>query len=259
MPYRTYTNPDEQYAGTAFDPYTGRLNGAQLVMQWMARREAEKQKKKQETWDVEDRELKKRLTEAQISNYYETKPTPVPKPVSKVSPIQVKSLMKRLNYPEEAIAEVDTMNEPALKETWGKLQDHFKQITSSGGRVPATAATAKGRLQLTRLKYALDTVKERKARFTGALTQLYANPEKSMLVQEQISEYEKRLEEIEKQQGEIASMMNNIDESGELTEDQFIKLNTILKFGRSYTPYRPKTPPKTDAEKKLPPGFTIKK
>jgi hypothetical protein len=31
-------------------------------------------------------------------------------------------------------------------------------------------------------------------------------------------------------------MMSNIDESGELTEDQFAKLNTILKFKSSYRP-----------------------
>jgi hypothetical protein len=63
MPYRTYTNPDEQYAGTAFDPYTGRLNGAQLVMQWMARRKQEKEDKSKEAWEKIAREIEKENAE----------------------------------------------------------------------------------------------------------------------------------------------------------------------------------------------------
>ena len=249
----------EQYGGTAFDPLTGRLNGGQLVMQVLNQIAALKEKKQQGEWDIEDRDLNKRYKEAQIGNLQEPNYTPkVEKPISQVSPVQVKTMMKRLGYPDEAITEVDTMNDVALKDTWGKLQDHFRQITSGGGKVPSKAATAKGRLQQQQLKNALDVVKARGTRYNAALSQLYANPDKATLAQDKILEYETTLDDIEKQMGEIASMMNNIDESGELTEQQFAQLNTILKFKRSYKPYRPAAP-KTEAEGKLPPGFTIQK
>ena len=233
MAYRTYTDPAQQYQGSAFNPMTGRLDGGQLVMQFMNRMMAEKQRKQEEQWGIEDRDLQKRLTEAQISNYMETTPPKPVAPISNVTSAQVKALMKRLSYPQEAIDEVDTMNDVARKETWAKLQDHFKQITTSGGKVPATAATARGRLQQARLKAALDTVKSRKTFISGGLTQLYSDPEKAMLGAELITKLRAELEAIERQEGEIASMMNNIDESGELTEQQFAQLNTILKFGRS--------------------------
>ena len=125
MPYYGRTDPAEYYAqGGQFDPFTGRLNGGNLVMQFINQLQAIKQQKQQQQWAEEDRELKKRLTEAQIRNYDEPNKAE-PKPMSRVSPVQVKSLMGRLGYPEESIAEVDTMNEPALKDTWAKLQSDF--------------------------------------------------------------------------------------------------------------------------------------
>ncbi len=255
--YRGYSDPAEQYAGTSFDPYTGRLNAGQLVAQFMARMAAEKQRKQAEQWEVEDRDLNKRVKEAQIRNYDETAPPKEAKPTSKVTPAAVKNMMKRLDYPDEVIAEVDSMNEPALAASWAKVQTDFAARQQAGMRVPRTASTPRGKLQQAQLKSALDVVKGRKTRFNDALSRLYANPEKSILSEGRIAEYEKALDEIERQEGEIASMMNNIDESGELTEQQFMRLNTILKFKMSYNPYRPKPKTGTDAEKKLPPGFTI--
>ena len=74
MPYNRYGGPEEYYqqGSSNFDPYTGRLQGGNMVLEFLARIAGQKEKKKQEGWDVEDRELKKRLTEAQISNYGET-------------------------------------------------------------------------------------------------------------------------------------------------------------------------------------------
>jgi len=262
--YGRYSDPADQYQGTAFNPYTGRLNGAQLVMQFLSRMEADKRKKKEAGWELEDRDLKKRYTEAQISNLYETRPTPEPKPISNVTATQVKSLMGKLGYPEEVITEVDSMNDIARRDTWGKLQDHLKSLQLQGAKIPRTAATPKGKQQAAALKSALDVVQRRLAPITGALTQLYSNPEHAMLSQERISWLEKEQEKINEQVGAIASMINNIDESGELTDQQFVQLNTILKYQRTYRPYPKreppkKEPPKTEAEKKLPAGFTIQK
>jgi hypothetical protein len=237
-----------------FNPYTGRLNTGNMVLEFLARVAGQKEKAKQDEWAVEDRDLNKRVKEAQIRNYDEVAPVKAATPTSKVSPVMVKSLMKRLSYPDEAVLEVDTMNDPALKDTWAKLQQDFATRMNTGLRVPNTAATPKGKQQVLTLKAAAETVKGRKARYSGALTQLYANPDKGMLVTDKIKEYESALEKIEEQEGEIVSMMNNIDESGELTEEQFKRLNTILKFRASYQPM-PKF--KNDATNKLPAGYTI--
>lgn len=245
-----------------FQPGPDFYGGVMSFYQNLKNSKNEKEAKAVAEWE---RMLKERLTEAQINNLNEPNQRPVvDKPISKVTPVQVKTLMKRLGYPEEAITEVDSMNDPALRDTWGKLQDHFKILQTQGMKVPTTPATTKGRLQLMRLKYAQDLVEKRKATYSGALTQLLANPDKAMLTPGITEELQKKIDEIDTQAGEIASMMNNIDESGELTEDQFMKLNTILKFKSSYKPYIPTNPkptpkPKTDAEKKLPEGFTIQK
>lgn len=261
MPYRNYVDPTEQYQGTAFNPYTGRLDGAQLVMQFLARREQEKQKKKQAEWDIEDRDLKKRVAEAQISNYYETKPTPEPKPISKVSPVQVKSLMKRLSYPDEVITEVDTMNDVALRDTWGKLQDHLKSLQLQGMKIPKTNLTAKGKFHAAQLKSALEIVRSRKKVPESALIQLLGNPDKGMLSGDKIKELQETAEEIEFQEGEIGAMMNTLDENGELSEKQLRDLLVILKWKKRFKAMPKITPaqPKTEAEKKLPAGFTIQK
>ena len=74
MPYRNNGGPEDYYdQSSAFNPYTGRLNGGQLVMQFLQRMQAEKDRKKQAGWDVEDREMNKRVKEAQIRNLDETR------------------------------------------------------------------------------------------------------------------------------------------------------------------------------------------
>jgi hypothetical protein len=74
MPYRSYggSDPAEQYAGTPFDAFTGRLNGGALVMQVINQLAALKKQKQQEGWEVEDRDINKRYKEAQMSNLGET-------------------------------------------------------------------------------------------------------------------------------------------------------------------------------------------
>jgi hypothetical protein len=261
MPYRNYGGPEDYYGqDSGFDPYTGRLNGGQLVMQFLQRLQAEKDRKKQAGWDVEDREMNKRVKEAQIRNYDETTPVKAVEPKSDISPVMLKSIMKRLDYPEESILEVDTMNQPARAAAWAKAQGDFAARQLQGLKVPKTAASQKGKLQQAQLKAALDTVKSRGTRYNAALSQLYANPDKGMLVQDKIEQYEKMLDDIERQSGEIASMMNNIDETGELSEDQLRDLNLILKWKVTYRNTRRPIPgAATDAEKKLPPGFVIQK
>lgn len=252
MPYYNNDPGPEiaQASGGVFNPYTGRLNGAALVMNFLNQIEAGKRKKKEEAWELEDRDLNKRYKEASIRNLDEVKPTPEPKPVSKVSPLMVKSLMKRLDYPEESIQEVDTMNDPALSSTWGKLQDHIKTLQTQGLKIPKTAPTQKGKLQQAQLRSALGVIKDRGTRYNSALSQLYANPDKGMLASGQIAEYEGILDELERQSGEVAAMMNSLDENGELSEEQLRDLFLILKWKRRYRtiPKGPTDAPKSKAE-----------
>ena len=259
MPRYGYSyGPEDYYQQGGFDPYTGRLNGGQLVMQVLNQIAGNKRKKKEEAWELEDRALNKRYKEAQISNFLEVPPAKEIKPTSKVGAGMVKNMMKKLDYPDEVIAEVDTMNEPALAQAWAKTQEDFAARQRAGMRVPKTAASQKGRIQYQQLKAALDVVKARKKVPEGALIQLQADPEKTMLAASSIQQLQEQVARLEEQEGTIASMMNNIDESGELTEEQFKQLNTILKFRTTYRPFVPQKP-KTEAEKKLPQGFTIQK
>jgi hypothetical protein len=79
-----------------------------------------------------------------------------------------------------------------------------------------------------------------------------------MLSESRIEQLQGQAEEVERQEGEIAAMMNSVDEAGELSEEQLRDLNLILKWQVRYrTTQRPL--PKTEAEKKLPPGFSIQK
>ena len=97
MPRYYGGGPEDYYGpGSGFDPMTGRLQGGQLVMQVLNQIAGNKRRKQEEAWELEDRDTNKRYKEAQISNLYETKPTPEPKPASKVSPLMLKSMMKRL-------------------------------------------------------------------------------------------------------------------------------------------------------------------
>ena len=63
MAYRTYTDPAQQYQGSGFDPYTGRLQGGQLVMQFMNRMREEQERKKAEQTEGEDRQWQAMLRE----------------------------------------------------------------------------------------------------------------------------------------------------------------------------------------------------
>jgi hypothetical protein len=73
MPY--YNDPSSDIAAGMqgnFNPMTGRLNAGNMVLEFLARLAGQKEKAKQDEWAVEDRDLKKRLVEAQIGNYAET-------------------------------------------------------------------------------------------------------------------------------------------------------------------------------------------
>jgi hypothetical protein len=56
MPYRTSSGPEDYYQqGSNFDPYTGRLQGGNMVLEFLARLAGQKEKAKQDEWAVEDR------------------------------------------------------------------------------------------------------------------------------------------------------------------------------------------------------------
>lgn len=72
MPRYGYgSDSQEQYQGTPFDALTGRLNGGQLVMQVLNQIAALKDKKQQNEWDIEDREINKKYKEAATANLLE--------------------------------------------------------------------------------------------------------------------------------------------------------------------------------------------
>ena len=133
MPYSRYgqTDPTEQYQGSAFNPMTGRLSGAQLVMEFLARQEMEKQKKQQAGWDVEDREMKKKLTEAQMGNLDEvTAPRPVAQKGYKLPASTLKEVSKYHGFTDES--------------EYGSYDPQFQQDMAKEYMDAKTAATARG-------------------------------------------------------------------------------------------------------------------
>jgi hypothetical protein len=68
MPNYRYgqVDPTEQYQGSSFNPMTGRLNGAQLVMEFINRMQADKERKQQEQWALQDRAFQEQLRPLQL-------------------------------------------------------------------------------------------------------------------------------------------------------------------------------------------------
>ena len=75
MPYYGRTSdPGDYYTGGQdqnFDPMTGRLLGGQLFMQFMNQLQSLKDQERKRKWEIEDRDLNKRLIEARIKDYEE--------------------------------------------------------------------------------------------------------------------------------------------------------------------------------------------
>jgi len=86
MPYnnRYPGGPEDYYqqSGSNFNPYTGRLDGGNMVLEFLARLAGQKEQKKQAEWDIEDRDVKNDYLRAQSENLRETKPTPQQKMTS---------------------------------------------------------------------------------------------------------------------------------------------------------------------------------
>jgi hypothetical protein len=57
MPYSRYTSGPEDYyqQGSNFDPYTGRLNGGNMVLEFLARVAGQKEQKQKDQWAIQDR------------------------------------------------------------------------------------------------------------------------------------------------------------------------------------------------------------
>lgn len=71
MSPRYYGNNDqsEYYQDSGFNPYTGRLNGGQLVMQVLNQIAALKRKKTEEGWELEDRAAQQTARDLQTKKY----------------------------------------------------------------------------------------------------------------------------------------------------------------------------------------------
>jgi hypothetical protein len=230
---------------------TGRLNGAQLVMEFINRVQADKEKKKQAQWDIEDRELKKKLTEAQISNYYETSPSRQPAQKGyKVPPQTLKEVANYFKFPESEWGQYD----PEMQKDMVA-----KYLTIKGQKPNAVKPpTPKGVEQAKKLKIAMDLVAKRKAPYVAGLSQLYGNPDKEALFPERTSYLQRQVDLIDEQAGAIALMLATLEDKGELSDEDAKKLDSILRFRSMYRPpQKKKEEKKTEAESKLPPGFQI--
>jgi hypothetical protein len=232
-------------------------------MQFLQRLQAEKDRKKQAGWDVEDRELNKRYKEAQITNLNEPNIAP-PKPIklpSNVTPKMVKSFMGRLGYPQEAIDGVDDMTPEDLFKTWEDVQKAYNSQTLAGKKIPAKPPTPKGAFQAKKLDADAKRMAEAGRMYAVAWQSVAGGPN-AMLMTRELAEYRRIAENFQDAANEIMAMKDRIDDEGELSEQDYAKLQALLKVTAATRTKNTPTPsdkPKTDAEKKLPPGFVIQK
>jgi hypothetical protein len=210
---------------------------------------------KQQRAQIEaDRAWQKKMYEADLAIRGQEKPQ---KPLFNITPEAVKSFAKEIGYPDSALAGIESWSQPALDKTWADLNDTYRSLKVQGliqaGKKPATA---RGKQQLASLNTAAKMVEARIAPYKTALGQLMSNPQLEIYAPERSGELQKRISELDAMAGEIESMKNNLDETGELTPEQFMRVNTILKFGLAYKPF---IPAKKPAETKIIGGVTYYK
>jgi hypothetical protein len=244
MPYYNSSDPQgmQQASGNPWynplSPYTNLGGGIQYLLAQMA---GQKEQKKQAEWDIEDRDLNTRYKNAQISNLYETTPPKATKIPSNVTPKMVKSFMGRLDYPQEAIEGVDSLTPEDLFKTWEDVQAAYNRQVAAGKKVPKTAPSQVGKQHLAKLKLAIDRVEKRKAPFTAALSQLWGNPDKMIGSEQHVKWLQEENNKIDEQASTIALLAQEVDETGELSEESQKKLDSILRFRSMYRAPQKKT------------------
>jgi len=178
MPYRNNGGPEDYYdQSSAFNPYTGRLNGGQLVMQFLQRMQAEKDRKKQEGWDVEDRGMKKQAAEANVA---ETKanterllrPPAEPKPRGYTLPPSVlKEVAKYHGFTNES--EYDSYD-PQLQQDMAKEYMDAKAMAAARGL--KFTPNKQGALKLKMIDTALAQINKRSGEIGGELRAFIMQP-----------------------------------------------------------------------------------
>ena len=151
---------------------------------------------------------------------------------TKINPLLVTSLMKRLGYPEESIAGVESMDETDLGKTWDRLQEHFKAIDIAGRKLAGAKTTSKGLTQLNQLNKSITFVTGMGTMYKNILQTILSDPIKSLGQEGKINEYMDKLEMYQGIAGEIDAFANKIAEGGELTREELNKINSLLKAPR---------------------------
>jgi len=233
MPYYSGADPTEMQAAAQnqfYNPLTGGVNWGALVGQVYKNLQSGRDRRKAEEIEKEERMWKHALTAAQIKNLNEPNIAPREvKPTSIVSKDMVRSLMKRLEYPDEAIAEVETMNEPALAETFKRLQDDFSKRGVQGARVPRVATTDVGKKQWKNIDSAVKLINAKAKRYESAWTALTGRPDLAVSSPGRAEELNKIIRSYEKAAGELEAMKSRIDDEGELSPQDYAKLQSTLK------------------------------
>lgn len=214
----------------AYNPQLVGPDWAKLVQYVMAGQRARKENKRQLQMEEEDRALKKRLVEAQISNYAEPNYYQhAEKEIPDYPAEQVKSLATKLNYPQEFIDSIPGMNKSARSNAMAKLLDEVRALGTAGKRLPTKAPTEKGKRQQRALELGSKMVNGWANQYRTAQGQLEANPQLAAMAPGKIDELRNKVLRYESVAGEIQAMLSNIDDNGELSEADYARMVSILK------------------------------
>jgi len=171
--YGRYSDPADQYQGTAFNPYTGRLNGAKLVMQFLSRMEADKRKKKEAGWELEDRQMAKELNKARVSDLTRP-PTPPREPAQKgyVLPPSVRKKVALFHgFTDES--EYDAYDPKFQEDLFNEYAESEKMARSRGLKVNLTKA---GTTKLKMIDTALAQINKRASEVSAEYRALIMQP-----------------------------------------------------------------------------------
>lgn len=231
MPYNRYAqdiDPQAMMAASGnpfYNPLTGTPNFGGGFSSMLATISGMRRQQEMDAWEKskwqQEQMLSQRSLDIREAELKANKKIP-----RKVSKQAVKALMVRLNYPLTAIAGVEEMDDETLADTWDKLQAGFTSITTAGIR---KQPTTKGREQLNIINAAANRFREFGQVYRGALTQLMANPMNANLDPTRFKWLQDVVAQFNTTEGEIESMKSRIDEAGELSPEDYAKLQSLVQ------------------------------
>jgi len=254
MPYYNDPSSDiQQGMQGSFNPMTGRLNGGNMVLEFLARMAGQKEKAKQDQWAVEDRDLKKQTTEANIG---ETKanterllrPPAEPKPRGyTLPPTVLKEVAKYHGFTNES--EYDSYDPQLQQDMTKEYMDAKAAATARGLKI---VPNKQGALKLKMIDMAIAQINKRASEIGGELRAFIMQP-MSDPKGEMAAHDRKILANLNRLRMRFSTYPWKMDENGTLPEAyerevvDYLNAPDAVEMGRAFDTQTP-TPEPTKSE-----------